>query len=216
MRSMNSVRTLVLASLFAAWSTGFALAEEQAKDPLWDQLIPPELVIEHGQRLGVSAEHLTAIQADVKSLQESMPQLQSQLKEQTRKLGLIIADSESNESAVLAQLDNVLDQEREVKRLHIAMLYRIRHLLNDSQRAELLKLKAEAKTISHQMQLLLKTKMLRVQKIVQQRMKVGRPPHEISEQMEAFKRLVKSSQPEAAEAVLDEVLEKLEAERETE
>jgi len=48
-----------------------------------------------------------------------------------------------DEGKVLAQADQVMALERDIKRVHLALLIRIRNVLSDSQRAKLAELRAK-------------------------------------------------------------------------
>ncbi|MGI9427361.1 MAG: hypothetical protein ACR2NM_01800 [Bythopirellula sp.] len=182
------------------------------QDPLGEYFIPPELVMQHGQELGIDEQTLSGIRDEVMAVQAAVPPLQEKMQEEVRKLRGKLQSGSDDEAAVLAQFDRVLNQELKVKRLHIRLLYRIRQQLSDSQFKELMKLKTETMARHEEIKLRLQAKVAQVQKIVQQRVKAGRPPHEVARLMQSFAPLMKKGQIEAAEAILERAMEQLEGE----
>ena len=182
------------------------------KDPLGEFFIPPELVMEHAQELGIETQTLAGIRDEFRSVQSALPPLQKKLQEEMRKLQAELESRSSDEEAVLAQLDRVLNQELKVKRLHVRLLYRIRQQLSESQLKALMKLKAETMARNQLIKERLQGKIAEVQKAVQQRIAAGQPPHEIAKLMQSFESLIKKGQIKAAEAILDQALLALEKE----
>ena len=205
----TALRIAVVSLLISGWNPCAARPNEEEHDPLADYFIAPELVIEHGEQIGISADDLALIRAEIQAAHEVMPSLEEQLQEEMRKLEATVTASANNESAVLSQLDKVLDREREIKRLHITVLYRIRSQLSESQRRELMGIRAELESAHRRMQQQIQAKLHRVERLVQQRVGEGRPPLAIARLMESFEHLIHHDQPEAALAVLDEVLARL-------
>jgi Spy/CpxP family protein refolding chaperone len=59
------------------------------------------------------------------------------LKRETAALSLLAKQGRVNEAAIDAQLDRVLDVERELKHLHVGLLSAIKNLLTPEQQAKL-------------------------------------------------------------------------------
>ena len=100
-------------------------------------LFPPELVMQHQQKIGLRAEQRATITEAIQQLQAKVVDLQWKMQEESQKFGDILARSPVNETEALAQVDRVLAVERDVKRAHIAMLVRIRNTLSAEQQATL-------------------------------------------------------------------------------
>ena len=219
---LSRLTSLSLATLLLVSPANFVWADHhetapkhdagKQKDPLAEYFIPPELVMEHAQELGIETQTLAGIRDEFRSVQSALPPLQKKMQEELRKLQAELESRSSDEEAVLAQLDRVLNQELKVKRLHVRLLYRIRQQLSESQLKELMKLKAETMARNQLIKERLQGKIAEVQKAVQQRIAAGQPPHEVAKLMQSFESLIKKGQIKAAEAILDQALLALEKE----
>lgn len=213
------IRNHSIAIVLVALTTSFTLADHhespthqnsaKEKDPLGEYFIPPELIMQRGQEVGLGEQTRKNIRAEVLSTQQALPALQAQMLEEMHKLKALLDSKSDDESAVLAQFDRVLGQELKVKRLHIKLLYRIRQQLSDSQFMQLMAMKVDTMTKQQETKQRLQGKVARVQQAVQKRMKAGKPPYKVAELMKSFKLLINRNQVDAAESVLDKALEKL-------
>ncbi|MDC0937114.1 periplasmic heavy metal sensor [Pirellulales bacterium] len=194
---------LTLASIVG----GAAAAEEKHHDPLAKHFCPPELIFQNREALELTSDQIRSIEDEVKAIQEKAPRFKEAVHSEVRKLDELLQSANPEESAVLAQLDEVLNREREMKRLQFTLLFRIRAQLTPAQRDDLQELKAETIAKGERMKKRIQGKVLRMQKIVEARMKAGRPPHEAVELIKSFQELIKDKRPQAAEAVLDKALE---------
>lgn len=128
------VVALALALGLAASSRG---ESDSTGDPFARYLFPPERVIGHAQEIGLDEAQKTAIRNEVQKAQSKFLDLQFAVQEETGKVGRLLQDNPVDETKVLSQIDRVLGLEREVKRLHISLLIRIRNLLTPAQQAKL-------------------------------------------------------------------------------
>ncbi len=112
-------------------------AEGAAGDPIAQRVFPPDLIMGHAGEIGLTPSQRDRIIEEVKSLQAHANQIAPRL-ERDRAQMIIDLDAEpADEARVLGALDDVLASEREIKRLHIATLVRLRNLLTPAQRARL-------------------------------------------------------------------------------
>ena len=111
--------------------------------PLRGVLFPPELVMRHSKDLDLSKQQRDAIIAEMQRTQSDLVPVQWEVQEETEKLRGMLSQSQVNEAEALAQAERVGSLEREVKKSHLALLIRIKNLLNDAQRAQLGTLAAE-------------------------------------------------------------------------
>lgn len=106
-------------------------------DPLADSLFPASLVMQHQRELGLTDEQKTFIRGEVQKTTNRFLELQWQLQDAMEALHETMMSDSATEQQALAQLDKVLDAEREVKRLHITMAIRIKNDLTPEQREKL-------------------------------------------------------------------------------
>ncbi len=119
-----------------------ALPHQQG-DPLAQHLFPPELIMRHQQDIGLGAEQRTAITKAIQDFQARTVEFQWRVEAETQKLGEMLSKPAADQTAVLQQLDQVLNIEREVKRAHIGLLVLIKNTLTAEQQAKLQALRQE-------------------------------------------------------------------------
>ncbi len=107
--------------------------QPQRPDPMEDALFPPELVMQHQRAIGLTAEQRTTITDAVKALQAQVVDFQWKMQEEHQKLAELLGQPAAQEAAVLAQVDRVLEVERQIKRTHLAALLRIKNVLSAEQ-----------------------------------------------------------------------------------
>ena len=106
-------------------------------DPLARVLFPPELVMQHQQDIGLRAEQRAAITRAIQEFQTKVVDLQWRMQDQSQRLASMLDKPTVDQSAALAQVDEVLGVEREVKRAHISLLIQIKNTLSAEQQAKL-------------------------------------------------------------------------------
>ena len=106
-------------------------------DPIGQQLFPPELIMSQSQKLHLDDKQRTAIKNEVQGAQSKFFDLQWQLKEASDSMVELLQQTPVDEKRVLEQADKVMGYERELKKIHLAMLIRIKNLLSAEQIAQL-------------------------------------------------------------------------------
>jgi Spy/CpxP family protein refolding chaperone len=106
-------------------------------DPIGQQLFPPELIMSQSQKLHLDDKQRAAIKNEVQSAQSKFFDLQWQLKEASDAMVELLQQTPVDEKRVLEQADKVMGFEREIKRIHLAMLIRIKNSLTADQIAQL-------------------------------------------------------------------------------
>ena len=91
----------------------------------------------HQEELGLQEKQRAAIRSEVHKVQSRFVDLQWQLSEDTEKMASLLRSTPIDEARVLEQADKVMAQEREVKKMQLSMLVRIRNLLTPEQIAKL-------------------------------------------------------------------------------
>jgi Spy/CpxP family protein refolding chaperone len=105
-------------------------------DTIGGKLIPPELIISHQAELRIDDRQREAILKEVEHAQAQFPRLQWQLQAATEQLSQLLDAPQVDETKALAQASDLMRVETEIKRMHLALLIRIRNILTDTQRAK--------------------------------------------------------------------------------
>jgi len=203
--------TISLCPLFAADGS------KQSTDPFAGAFFPPELVLLAQDQIALTPEQLDTVRASLKRTQAQTDELRVKLERETAALSALTKLERVDEAAIIAQLDKVLDLEREVKHLHVGEGVTIKNLLTPEQQARLREISLEmAKDHATFTRLQQETgkrisaKIQRVKESTQKWMASGRDPSAIARSLEeTLKPLMTSGKVFEAEAELDRVLEQL-------
>ena len=126
-----------LALLVVARAAGAQQPPQAPEDPLARALFAPELVMQHQQDIGLRPEQRTTITKAIQDFQSKVVDLQWRMQEQSQRLASLLEKPAVDQAAALAQVDEVLGVEREVKRAHISLLINIKNTLSAEQQARL-------------------------------------------------------------------------------
>jgi len=118
-----------------------AAAQQPTGDPIGEAFFPPELVMQHQQTIGLTEQQKTFLKTTLRKAQTQFTELQWQLSDESEKLAAMVKQEPVDEQAVLAQLDKVLNAEREIKRTQLSLAIQIRNNLTQEQRARLTELR---------------------------------------------------------------------------
>ena len=108
-----------------------------AMDPLGDAMFPPELIMQHTRDLNLTDEQKTFMRGEIQKTTTRFNELQWQLQDAMEALHAAMKENTVNEQQALAQLDKVLDAEREIKRLHFGLAIAIKNKLTPEQQNKL-------------------------------------------------------------------------------
>jgi Spy/CpxP family protein refolding chaperone len=106
-------------------------------DPLGDAMFPPDMIMQHARALDLTQEQKSFMRNEIQKTTTRFIELQWQLQDVMDALHETMKANSVNEQQALAQLDKVLDVEREIKRLHIGMGIRIKNQLTAEQQTKL-------------------------------------------------------------------------------
>src|SRR5713101_3586222 len=106
-------------------------------DPLGDAMFPPEMIMQHTRDLNLTIEQKTFMRGEIQKTTTRFNELQWQLQDAMEALHDSMKANTVNEQQALAQLDKVLDTEREIKRLHFGLAISIKNKLTAEQQAKL-------------------------------------------------------------------------------
>jgi Spy/CpxP family protein refolding chaperone len=121
----------VLTSACLLWA---ADDSKKAADPFAGAFFPPELVLLAHDQIALTREQQTAVVDQVEKTHLKFTELQAQLKRETAALATIAEQDRVDERALVAQLDKLLDVEREAKHLQIGSVVAVKNLLTPSSR----------------------------------------------------------------------------------
>jgi Spy/CpxP family protein refolding chaperone len=112
-------------------------------DPLAHLMFPPDMIMGHARQLNLTDEQKAFMRAEIQKTTTTFQELQWKLQDQMELLQETMKSSSVNEAQALAQLDKVLDVEREIKRLHIGLAVRLKNRLTPEQQEQLHKMRMD-------------------------------------------------------------------------
>ena len=118
--------------------------QPQAHDPIAENLFLPDLVLSNQKAIGLEDAQRNFVRSEVLKAQTRFTELQFQLQDGMEILVGLLKQTPADEAQVLAQLEKVLNTEREVKRTQIALMVRIKNKLTPEQQTRLRQLRAES------------------------------------------------------------------------
>ena len=97
----------------------------------------------HARQLNLTDEQKAFMRAEIQKTTATFQELQWKLQDQMELLHESMKSTSVNEQQALAQLDKVLEIEREIKRLHIGLAVRLKNRLTPEQQEQLHKMRVE-------------------------------------------------------------------------
>jgi Spy/CpxP family protein refolding chaperone len=128
------------------FAVGTARGQQPDQDPIGQSFFAPELVIQHQEAIGLSAEQKDSFKAEIRQAQLKFTELQWKLQDEMEKLIAVVKQPRVDEQQALAQLDKVLAAEREVKKEQVTLLVRIKNKLTPEQQSKLAELRGKPAT----------------------------------------------------------------------
>ena len=110
-------------------------------DPLADVMFPPDMILGHARQLNLTDEQKAYMRAEIQKTTANFHELQWKLQDQMELLHETMKATSVNEEQALAQLNKVLDIEREIKRLHFGLAVRMKNRLTPEQHDQLHKMR---------------------------------------------------------------------------
>jgi Spy/CpxP family protein refolding chaperone len=114
------------------------------EDPLARHVFPPELVMKHQQEIELTERQRETIKGEIQKVQSRFLDLQWQMQKEMEKLVSLLDAGPVDESRALAQAEALMRLETETKKMHLAMLVRIKNLLTEEQQSRLARLRETA------------------------------------------------------------------------
>ena len=112
-------------------------------DPLAHLMFPPDMIMAHVRELNLTEEQKQFMRSEIQKTTVAFQDLQWKLQDQMELLQETMKSTSVNEQQALAQLDKVLDIEREIKRLHIGLAVRLKNRLTPEQQDQLHKMRMD-------------------------------------------------------------------------
>ena len=112
-------------------------------DPLAHLMFPPDMLMGHARQLNLTDEQKAYMRAEIQKTTTIYQELQWKLQDQSELLHETMKSTSVNEQQALAQLDKVLEIEREIKRLHIGLAVRLKNRLTPEQQEQLHKMRMD-------------------------------------------------------------------------
>ena len=112
-------------------------------DPLAHLMFPPDMIMGHARRLNLTDEQKAFMRTEIQKTTAMFQELQWKLQDQMELLQETMKSTSVNEQQAIAQLDKVLEIEREIKRLHIGLAVRLKNRLTPEQQEQLHKMRME-------------------------------------------------------------------------
>lgn len=138
-------RVLCICAVFL-FSGGAVRAQQPEQDPIGQSFFAPELVIQHQEAIGLSAEQKEYFKTEIRQAQLKFTELQWKLQDEMEKLVALVKQPHVDEQQVLGQLEKLLAAEREVKREQVTLLVRIKNKLTPEQQGKLTELRSKVAT----------------------------------------------------------------------
>ena len=110
-------------------------------DPLGAYFFSPELIMTHQSELGLQDSQRAAMTSEIQKAQARFVELQWKMSAETERLKTLLGPPVVDEAKVLEQIDRTLAVEREIKRIQVTLLVRIKNTLTPSQQAKLAELR---------------------------------------------------------------------------
>ena len=130
-------KVLLIALLTASLCLGTALAAQPKADVFKGKLFPPNVILEHQDRLALSKDQFKAIKAAVVEVQANVAEHEWDMREAYLGIMSELDKSPVDEDRVITLVNTALLAENEVKKEQMTMLIRLRNLLTDDQVAYL-------------------------------------------------------------------------------
>lgn len=108
-------------------------------DPFAAYLFPPDRVLSHSLELGLDDAQKAAIKVEVRKAQK-FTDIQFDLQGESEKMIQLLQEQPVDETKVLAEVDRILALEKDIKKMQISLLVRIKNILTPAQQSKLSKI----------------------------------------------------------------------------
>jgi len=181
-------------------------------DPLGEFLFPPDLMQRAQGEVQLTDAQRQHIQEEAEKMGTRFREVQERVEKEADALGALMKPEHVDVPAALAQLDRLLDAEREVKRAQIGFMIAIKNQLTPEQQAKLAAFRKTHDTdraAAEELQRRLTAKAVRVGLAVEKFADAGGDPAPVAAIMGEVRELMKQGKAKEAEAAVDRALKVL-------
>ncbi|MEO6787842.1 MAG: hypothetical protein ABI318_17095 [Chthoniobacteraceae bacterium] len=185
-------------------------------EPIDDYLFPPDLLLRAKDEIRLTDEQRDRLQDEAAKMDVHFRELQERLQKENDALAAIVKPVSVDEDGALAQLDKVLEAEREVKRAQLAFMLAIKKQLTPEQQAKLTEFRKAHGIDRASMEELHKRLVEKAQRVKDGVDKLhgrGGDPAPIAAIMEEAEALMHRGKTKEAEAAIDRALKELGGEK---
>jgi len=140
---MNRVKPALLAAIFClamplvaplhAAAQGIGENKQTDRQLVRMGLYPPDIIMRHQQRLGVTDAQRKKMLALVKTFQSDVAELQWNLQKEQQQMQQTLAETKISQAEALKQIESVLEMESKFKLAHFKLLIGIKNELTGEQ-----------------------------------------------------------------------------------
>lgn len=185
--------------------------ENAPRDVLSEHFFTADLILNNVDLIELSDKQATSINAITEAMKKKIPVVEAELKAQMNELGKKLEGTTVDQEVVLKQLDNVLKQERQIKRIHLISLIKIREMLTTKQQTALKSIRADMVKDQQALQQRIQAKAMKINQAAQQMMQAGQQPTALIQALQEFQKKAQAGDIAGAEAALDRGIGQLNA-----
>lgn len=139
----NRLLLIIMLTVFAllAQNATAQVGNRMGRDPLKRLIYPPELIIRHQQKIGLTEEQRDKIVDMVGEGQKSFNKLNWQLRAESEAFVDLLKQERVDEAKALKMIDDMLEIENKIKKARISLFIRIKNELTPQQQIQLSKLR---------------------------------------------------------------------------
>jgi Spy/CpxP family protein refolding chaperone len=131
------MKTVLAHAIAALAAIVFASSAAAADDPFAAYLYPPDKVMGHSLEIGLDDAQKTAIKNEVQKVQGKFLDLQFEMQAESEKMVRLLQEKPVDETRVLAEVDRILALEKDIKKMQVALLVRVKNILTPAQQAKM-------------------------------------------------------------------------------
>jgi Spy/CpxP family protein refolding chaperone len=127
------ISSALLLAFFLHSTPSRAENPSDSPDPIAHALVAPQLIMKYHNEIGLEDSQSKTIKELIQKAQSKFLDLQWEMQGESEKLIKLLNARPTDETAVLAQVDRVLNVEREIKKSQVALMVRIKNTLTSAQ-----------------------------------------------------------------------------------
>jgi Spy/CpxP family protein refolding chaperone len=129
--------TLRIIALLAATVFTMCAQERSRNERFETNFFPPQLLMENQRLLALTEDQKSVIKSEIQKAQTKFTDVEWQLKTEAETMEEILKNDKVDEQQALAQLEKVMNLEREMKKTQVTLMLRIKNKLSPDQQKKL-------------------------------------------------------------------------------